>query len=146
MLRNDIIRKSKTDRKAYELFVLLGGLYDSIDKTNIDTVQIAENGEEKVARVLRGTLITLNDINFSFFHEIMCFIDFLDETSVFGRRPYSDSEIIKHITDILDKMYVQFSWYKEVTGQPMTNEEIIELLNYDCDLEDFVEALARVEG
>ena len=146
MLRNDIIRKSKTDRKAYELFVLLGGLYDSIDKENLNTAQVAEDNEVQVARVLRGTLITLNDVNFTFFHEIMVFIDFLDDTAVFSKRPYTDSEIVKCITNILDKMYVQFSWYKEVTGQPMTNEEIVELLNYDCDLEDFVEALANVEG
>lgn len=145
MLRNDIIKKSKSDRKAYELYVLLGGIYDSIDKTN-NTVQVAEDNEIQVARVLRGTLITLNDVRFSFFHEIMTFIDFLDETAVFNRRPYTDSEIVKHITDILDKIYTQFSWCKEIAGQPMTNEEIIELLNYDCDLEDFVEALASVEG
>ena len=145
MLRNDIIKKSKADRKAYELYVLLGGIYDSIDKTN-STVQVAEDNEVQVARVLRGTLITLNDVSFSFFHEIMTFIDFLDETAVFNRRPYTDSEIVKHITDILDKIYTQFSWFNEIAGRPMTNDEIIELLNYDCDLEDFVEALASVEG
>lgn len=142
MLRNDIIKKSKSDRKAYELYVLLGGIFDSIDNSDLNAVQVAEDNEVQVARVLRGTLITLNDINFTFFHEIMTFIDFLDETTVFGRRPYSDLEIVKHITDILNKIYVQFSWCKEIAGQPMTNEEIIELLNYDCDLEDFVEALA----
>lgn len=116
MLRTDIIRKSKTDRKAYELYVLLGGIYDSIDKTNLNTVEVAKDDEVQVARVLRGTLITLNDTKFDFFHEIMVLIDFIDEIAVFNRKPYTYSEIVKHVTNILDKVYLQFSWCKEIAG------------------------------
>ena len=147
MLRQDII-KSKADRKAYELFVLLGGMYDAVikEETDLDEMTSADKGEDILMRVIRGSLITLNDVKFDFFHEIMMMIDFIDETSVFGNRNYRPREFVNLIEDILVKMDKQFSWFGEVKGVEMTNEEILELLNYDLELTDFVEALEKIDG
>ena len=140
MLRQDIIKKSKADRKAYELFVLLGGMYDAVikEETDLDEMTSADKGEDILMRVIRGSLITLNDVKFDFFHEIMMMIDFIDETSVFGNRNYRPREFVNLIEDILVKMDKQFSWFGEVKGVEMTNEEILELLDYDLELSDFV--------
>lgn len=148
MLRQDIIKKSKADRKAYELFVLLGGMYDAVikEETDLDEMTSADRGEDILMRVIRGSLITLNDVKFDFFHEIMTMIDFIDETSVFGNRNYRPREFVNLIEDILVKMDKQFSWFKDVKGVEMTNEEILELLDYDLELSDFVEALEKIDG
>ena len=148
MLRQDIIKKSKADRKAYELFVLLGGMYDAVikEETDLDEMTSADKGEDILMRVIRGSLITLNDVKFDFFHEIMMMIDFIDETSVFGNRNYRPREFVNLIEDILVKMDKQFSWFGEVKGVEMTNEEILELLDYDLELSDFVEALEKIDG
>lgn len=148
MLRQDIIKKSKADRKAYELFVLLGGMYDAVikEEADLDEMTSADKGEDIIMRVIRGSLITLNDVKFDFFHEIMTMIDFIDETSVFGNRNYRPREFVNLIEDILVKMDKQFSWFGEVKGVEMTNEEILELLGYDLELSDFVEALEKIDG
>lgn len=141
MLRNDIIRSGKADRKSYEMFVLLGSIYDAMVKVDDLDSKVVNNDEDiAIATAIRNTLISLNEIEFDFFGDVMNLIDFLDRTAVFERQPYTGNEIIKCITNILDKMAVQFSWYHEVLGQPMTQEEIVELLAYDCDLE----TLARI--
>ena len=148
MLRQDIIKKSKADRKAYELFVLLGGMYDAVikEEADLDEMTSADRGEDILMRVIRGSLITLNDVKFDFFHEIMTMIDFIDETSVFGNRNYKPREFVNLIEDILVKMDKQFNWFREVKGVEMTNEEILELLDYDLELSDFVEALEKIDG
>lgn len=146
MLRNDIIKKSKADRKAYELFVLLGGMYDAImyevnnNGTSLDAASVNDDNDTKYIKVIRNAFVTLNDIDFTFFSEVHSFIDFLDRTAIFDRQAYTGRETITHITNILDKMYVQFEWYKDVKGVQMSNEEIVELLGYDCNLNDFIEA------
>lgn len=141
MLYNNIIKKSKSDRKAYEIFVLLGVLYDSTkENVNLDAVQTTEDDEVQFMKVLRGTLISLNDIKFEFFSDIMKLIDFIDKTSIFGET-YTARQFIDIIENILNKLYCQFDWCKDIAGIQMTNEEILELLDYDCDIEDFKEAL-----
>lgn len=138
MLRNDIIKKSRIDRKAYEMFVILGSVYDSIIKVdNLDLKTTNNEDDIAIARVIRNNLISLNEIDFDFFSEVMDLIAFLDRTAIFEREEYTANEIISYIKSILDKMYVQFDWYKEVKGVEMTQEEIVELLNYDCDFEAF---------
>ncbi len=143
MLRNDIIKKSKADRKAYELFILLGGMYDAImhevneNSLSLDEETTNDSIDIKYMRVIRNALVTLNDVEFTFFSEVMNFIDLLDKTAGFERRPYTGNEVVKGITNILDKVCYQFSWYREVIGIPMSNEEIVELLSYDCDINEF---------
>jgi hypothetical protein len=145
MLRRDIIKKSIVDRKAYELFVLLGGMYDTImhevndNGASLDDASVNDDNDAKYIRVIRNALVTLNEIDFTFFSEVMDLIDFFDKTAVFERQSYTGNEAINHITSILDKMYVQFEWYKDIKGMEMSNEEIVELLSYDCNLDEFVQ-------
>lgn len=148
MLRQDIIKRSKADRKAYELFALIGGMYDAIvkEEVDLDETTTADENEDVIMRVIRGSLITLNDVKFTFFHEIMMMIDFIDETSVFGNRSYRPREFVNLIEDILVKMDKQFDWFGQVKGVEMTAEEILELLDYDLELSDFVEALEKIDG
>lgn len=146
MLRNDIITRSKTDRKAYELFVLLGLLFDGIKEhvsnptndTTLDSLLTNNDDDVRYATSVRNNLISLNEIKFDFFNEVMDFIGFIDKTAVFEREEYCVRDLIHNITAILDKMAGQFSWYKEVMGQPMSHKEVVDLLAYDCDLEDLV--------
>lgn len=136
MLRNDIIKSSKSDRKAYQLFVILGSIYDEITKVgNLDAKVVNNDDDIVIATAIRNSLISLNDIDFNFFREVMDFIIFLDKTAVFEREEYTGNDIVTIISNILEKMKAQFSWFKDVAGQPMSQEEIKELLSYDCDLE-----------